>query len=156
MTYLAAAIAVLKTTGRPMTVREITAAALKKGLIKPRGRTPEATMSAALYRYVRDTDQLDSSRIQGRHDPSCTRFRPVVLRRVTVQASPVATSTPDATWQRSCPIEPPASAPLAASSRQRLDYPLDLITAFRQQLTHPLVDLAQHSFRLKRLPAAAP
>lgn len=70
MTYLAAAIAVLKTTGRPMTVLEITAAALKKGLIKPRGRTPEATMSAALYRYGRD---VQTSLIRREYKAGTTR-----------------------------------------------------------------------------------
>jgi HB1, ASXL, restriction endonuclease HTH domain len=54
MTYREAALAILRTARRPMTTREITAAALKKGLITTQGMTPEATMSAALYRYVRD------------------------------------------------------------------------------------------------------
>jgi hypothetical protein len=37
-----------------MTAREIADAALQRGLITTRGRTPEDTMSAALYRYIRD------------------------------------------------------------------------------------------------------
>ncbi len=49
MTYVDAAIAVLKTARKPMTTAEITAAALSKGFIKPSGKTPAATMSAALY-----------------------------------------------------------------------------------------------------------
>jgi hypothetical protein len=50
MTYLAAAEAVLKTAKRPLTVREITEEALRRQLIEPSGRTPEASMSATLYR----------------------------------------------------------------------------------------------------------
>lgn len=47
--YLAAAIAVLEQSGRPMTAREITDEAIRRGLLAPSGRTPGATMSAALY-----------------------------------------------------------------------------------------------------------
>ncbi len=54
MSYLAAALAVLESTGRPMTTREITDEALRRSLITPIGKTPEATMSARLYVYVRD------------------------------------------------------------------------------------------------------
>ena len=53
MTYFDAAIAVLKTARRPMTTVEITAAALSKGFIYPSGKTPAATMSAALYVHAR-------------------------------------------------------------------------------------------------------
>jgi hypothetical protein len=49
MTYLDAALAVLKTAQRPLTAREIAAEAIRRGLLKPAGKTPEATMSAALY-----------------------------------------------------------------------------------------------------------
>jgi hypothetical protein len=37
-----------------MSIEEITEAAIRKGLIHPRGNTPAATMSAALYRYVQE------------------------------------------------------------------------------------------------------
>src|ERR1700686_1292157 len=56
MTYLEAAIAVLKRTRRPMTVREITEYAMSHGYIVPQGKTPELTMSATLYIYARDID----------------------------------------------------------------------------------------------------
>lgn len=49
MTYFEAALTVLRRAGRPLTAREITVAAIKKGLIVPKGRTPEQTMSARLY-----------------------------------------------------------------------------------------------------------
>ena len=49
MTYFEAALTVLRHAKRPLTAREIVAAAIKKGLIVPKGKTPEATMSAALY-----------------------------------------------------------------------------------------------------------
>lgn len=52
--YLDAAVAVLKSTGRPMSVREITERALARGLIVPQGKTPMMTMRACLYLHVRD------------------------------------------------------------------------------------------------------
>jgi HB1, ASXL, restriction endonuclease HTH domain len=54
VTYRDAALEILKSAERPMTASEIADAALKRGLITTRGKTPEATMSAALYRYIRD------------------------------------------------------------------------------------------------------
>ncbi len=52
--YLAAALSVLSSIGSPMTAREITEEAIRRGLIRPVGKTPEATMSARLYVEVRD------------------------------------------------------------------------------------------------------
>lgn len=49
MTYLEAALVVLRRMTGSMTVREVTAEAIKQGLINPGGKTPEASMSAALY-----------------------------------------------------------------------------------------------------------
>jgi hypothetical protein len=54
MTYAEAAIAVLKLRRHPLTTREITEVALQRGLIRPTGKTPEATMAAVLYQIVRD------------------------------------------------------------------------------------------------------
>ena len=49
MSYFEAAITVLAQVSKPLTTRELTEAAINDGLIKPKGKTPEATMSAALY-----------------------------------------------------------------------------------------------------------
>ncbi len=49
MTYYEAALRVLKFVGQPLTAREITDQAIEAGLIAPAGKTPYATMSAALY-----------------------------------------------------------------------------------------------------------
>jgi hypothetical protein len=49
VTFLEAAEDVLRRARKPLTAREITEAAMARGLISPRGRTPEATMSSALY-----------------------------------------------------------------------------------------------------------
>jgi HB1, ASXL, restriction endonuclease HTH domain len=49
MTFLEAAEAVLRAERKPLTVREITEIALRHGLLETHGKTPEATMSAALY-----------------------------------------------------------------------------------------------------------
>jgi hypothetical protein len=50
MTFLDAAQAVLKSSGRAMTAKEITSEALATSLISTKGRTPVASMNAALYR----------------------------------------------------------------------------------------------------------
>ena len=47
--YVDAAVAVLIEDGRPLTSAEITERAITRGLLNPGGRTPEASMSAALY-----------------------------------------------------------------------------------------------------------
>jgi hypothetical protein len=70
MTFLAAAEAVLKSAGRPLTTREVTEMALKRGLIAPTGKTPEQTMSAALYTAVRDKP---GGTIQRLYRPGATR-----------------------------------------------------------------------------------
>ena len=58
MTYYEAAIQVLRSAQHPLTTREITERAIKAGLIIPRGKTPNATMSARLYAWVRKDDTL--------------------------------------------------------------------------------------------------
>jgi hypothetical protein len=58
MTYFDAAVAVLQRAKRPLTTREIVASALRLGLIEPRGKTPEATMSAELYRKAASDSRL--------------------------------------------------------------------------------------------------
>lgn len=55
-TYLEAALAVLRESGRPLTIREITDSAIESGLISPVGKTPIATMEAVLYRQVQIID----------------------------------------------------------------------------------------------------
>ena len=54
MSYFEAAIKILEQAGKPLTTREVTDAAIKAGLLKPKGKTPEATMSAVLYTSARD------------------------------------------------------------------------------------------------------
>jgi HB1, ASXL, restriction endonuclease HTH domain len=57
MTYVDAAVTVLKEMRRPLTAREITEAAIKRGLLTSVHRTPEASMSAALYMHVKKGGQ---------------------------------------------------------------------------------------------------
>lgn len=54
MSFLEAAKVILRESGRPMTAREVTGIALKRGLIASNGKTPEATLLAQLYARVRD------------------------------------------------------------------------------------------------------
>jgi hypothetical protein len=70
VTFLAAAEAVLKAAKRPLTTREVTEAALRRGLINPTGKTPEATMSASLYVAAR---QEPEGAIQRHYEPGVTR-----------------------------------------------------------------------------------
>jgi hypothetical protein len=49
VTYKEAAIQVLKAANRPMTTDEITDEAVRRGFIKPSGKTPVATMRMVLY-----------------------------------------------------------------------------------------------------------
>ncbi len=51
MTFTEAALRVLRDEQRPLTTREITEIALKRGLVTSSGKTPTATMSARLYLY---------------------------------------------------------------------------------------------------------
>ena len=70
MDYLNAALTVLREAGRPMTDREITDEALRRGLIEPAGKTPRATLSARLYTYVRDHPDGELARLA---EPGPTR-----------------------------------------------------------------------------------
>jgi hypothetical protein len=54
VTFLEAAARVLEKAQSPLTVSQITEAAVRRGLIESHGKTPEATMSAALYRAPKD------------------------------------------------------------------------------------------------------
>jgi hypothetical protein len=49
MTFLQAAEQVLRAVSEPLTAREITERALRRGLLSTGGKTPVATMTAALY-----------------------------------------------------------------------------------------------------------
>ena len=49
MTYLEAALEVLRNAERPLTTRQVVDEAVERGLIAPTGKTPDASMSAALY-----------------------------------------------------------------------------------------------------------
>jgi hypothetical protein len=70
--YLNSARAVLQAARRPMTTQEITAEATRLGLLRPAGKTPEATMSAALYIHTRDVPTAAIVRL---HDAGPTRAR---------------------------------------------------------------------------------
>ena len=57
MTYLQAALTILAHADQPLTVPELTSAAMAYRLIQPRGRTPDRSMSSVLYRrLVADPD----------------------------------------------------------------------------------------------------
>ena len=58
MTYYQAALEILKSARHPLTAREITDRAIKRGLIAPHGKTPHVTMSARLYVHASENPEL--------------------------------------------------------------------------------------------------
>jgi hypothetical protein len=65
-----AALAVLESSKRSMTVHEIVEEAVRSGLLQPAGKTPEASMSAALYTSVNKDPR---TRIVRLHEPGPKR-----------------------------------------------------------------------------------
>jgi hypothetical protein len=72
VTYLEAAVKVLENAKRPMTVQEIVDEALARGLLKPSGKTPQATMSAKLYLHLRNKRE---PQIRRHAEPGPTRAK---------------------------------------------------------------------------------
>jgi SpoVK/Ycf46/Vps4 family AAA+-type ATPase len=72
MTFLQAAISVLESVGRALTAEEITTQALQRGLISTSGKTPAATMGAALYLDLRDNP---NTRLVRHAEPGPNRAR---------------------------------------------------------------------------------
>ena len=53
MSFLDAAVIVLRASGRSMTAKELVDVAMSRGLITTRGATPDATLAAQLYVQLR-------------------------------------------------------------------------------------------------------
>ena len=76
MTYYEAALQVLKAARHPLTTQEILDRAVQRNFIVPRGKTPRASMSAALYVGRRTNPALvkvDDS-IEERQKPRSVRW----------------------------------------------------------------------------------
>lgn len=69
MTYLEAAITVLRSSPRPLTMPEIAERMLSEGLVITTGRTPVATLSATLYRSLGKHPQLRREAEPGHQRP---------------------------------------------------------------------------------------
>jgi hypothetical protein len=80
MNFRTAAEIVLKTARRPLTAREIVERAVERGLLHPVGKTPEATMSAALYTAPA------SGPIRREFEPGPTRARRGTVRWTYIEA----------------------------------------------------------------------
>lgn len=72
MRCLDAAETILSDVGKPLTVEALVEEALRRGLIHPTGKTPVATMSAALYMDVRENP---TTRLVHIADPGPNRAR---------------------------------------------------------------------------------
>ncbi|TMC49245.1 MAG: hypothetical protein E6J14_09275 [Chloroflexi bacterium] len=68
--FLDAALRVMSAT-RPMRAREITEEALRRGLLRTRGKTPEATLTAALYLEAK----VERPRVRRIFTPGGTKVR---------------------------------------------------------------------------------
>jgi hypothetical protein len=58
MTHYEAALEVLRSAQHPLTIREITDAAIERGLITPHGGSPQNAMAAQLYVRGRNNPDL--------------------------------------------------------------------------------------------------
>lgn len=77
MSFLRAAISILKETGREMTATQIARIALERGLVASSGKTPGATLAAQLYVHVRDHPQGPLRKIA---EPGALRARRDTVR----------------------------------------------------------------------------
>lgn len=65
MTYYDAALSVLRSARRPLSTQEITNLALERKMIRSAGKTPNATMSAALYTRVGENSEIVKVEVPG-------------------------------------------------------------------------------------------
>jgi len=61
--YLGAALVILGRADQPMSIREITVEAIRQGLIRPAGKTPEASMSSSLYTEINSNPNTSLARL---------------------------------------------------------------------------------------------
>jgi hypothetical protein len=85
MLYYDAALQVLSSAQHPLTTREIVDRAIEQGFVVPQGRTPYATMSAALYKHLGVDARLVKVDVPGpqRAAPGSVRWK---LRRDAIRA----------------------------------------------------------------------
>ncbi|MGC8633729.1 MAG: winged helix-turn-helix domain-containing protein [Candidatus Limnocylindrales bacterium] len=72
MKFLEAALAVLAQADRPLTSREVAEAVMERHLVQTSGRTPEASLTAALYVALREDRAPGLERL---FEPGPTRAR---------------------------------------------------------------------------------
>lgn len=72
MKFVEAALAVLAQADRPLTSREVAEAVMERRLVQTSGRTPEASLTAALYVALRDGRAPGLERL---FEPGPTRAR---------------------------------------------------------------------------------
>ena len=63
MTFEAAVIEVLRNAERPLSAREVAEVVVRLGRVSTVGKTPDATVSACLYRLCRDPEATGVQRI---------------------------------------------------------------------------------------------
>ena len=90
MTFLEAALTVLRNAKTPLTTVEVAQRAMDGDLLSTKGKTPEASMSAALYREA----GAASPRVKKLAEPGATPAKRGSVRWTSVAASHVSTSTP--------------------------------------------------------------
>jgi hypothetical protein len=85
MTYYRAALEVLRSAQRPLTMREITDQAMERGLITSRAKNPYKSMATELY--VRGRNNPDLIRTGDPGDPGKRAMKPGSVRWALRQAS---------------------------------------------------------------------
>jgi hypothetical protein len=114
MTYFHAALTILAYADRPLTVGELTAVAVADGLVHPRGRTPDRTMSSVLYRRMASDPNAPVVSNGGRfwlRDRSLPTQSGSVLRSAIRKVHRVAGTHHDATHRSHAAPRPPSVLP---------------------------------------------
>lgn len=113
MTYFQAALTILAHTDRPLSVGELAAVAVQQRLIRPRGRTPDRSMSSVLYRRLAADPDAPIAAVDGRFwlrgrplDHANPALRPAV-RHSRRSGGPRATAPAPRSGRTSVLPEPP-------------------------------------------------
>ena len=139
MTYFQAALTILAHADRPLSVGELTAVALQQRLIRPRGRTPDRSMSSVLYRRLAADVDAPIAAIGGRFwlrgrplDHEAPALRPAVRHSRRGSGARAPSSAPRSTRPSVLP-EPPALPGLEQYLQAGVALPEETTSATRRE-----------------------
>jgi HB1/ASXL restriction endonuclease-like protein with HTH domain len=163
MTYFQAALTILAHADRPLSVGELTAVALQRRLIRPRGRTPDRSMSSVLYRRLAADVDAPIAAIGGRFwlrgrplDHEAPALRPAVRHSRRGSGTRAPSSAPRAARPSVLPA-PPALPALEQYLQAGALLPEETTSAARRerQIAHLGDGLQRLASRLAPLQASA-